>query len=71
MGNWLKGQVERPYTKRCKGPAIIGVLRAQLKLGKGKRNLKKGYYFHRSKTGFGLKILSTEMSELSELSLVR
>ena len=37
MGNRLKGRVEWPYTKRCKGPAIIGVLRAQLKLGKGKR----------------------------------
>ena len=61
MGNRLKGRVDWPYTKRCKGPAIIGVLRAHLKLGKGKRNLKKGYWVHRSKTGFGLKILPTDM----------
>jgi hypothetical protein len=43
MAERLSSRVDWPYTKRCKGPAIMAVLRVQLKLGMGKVNLKKGF----------------------------
>ena len=55
MAERLKCRVEWPYTKRCKGPAQLAGLRAQLKLGKGKRISRRALVFHRSKVGSGPK----------------